>query len=351
MTKHVHGGNTAAFQAEYGMPPLDFSANVSPLGMPHSARKAAEEALTDAHAYPDPDCKTLREALAAKRGIPMEHILCGNGVSDLICRFVAAKKPVRALIPVPSFSEYETACCFYGCDVTRYVMREENGFLPGEDFPDEIKSDTDVLFLAQPNNPTGKTLPRDLLRRIVKRCDETGTLLMTDECFLPFLDEPGAHTLMGEYTSHRIMILRAFTKFYGMAGLRLGYAISADTALLKNMSEAGGPWAVSNVAQAAGVAALRDEAYEMRLRALIREQRVILSEELQEAGCRVIAGEANYLLFYHADKELQERLAWRGIAIRDCANFPGLDRGWYRVAVRAANENEQLVRAIREVQT
>ena len=212
-----------------------------------------------------------------------------------------------------------------------------------------ITPDVDMVFLCQPNNPTGLTSPRELLLHIAARCRDFGALLVLDECFTDFLDMPEANSMKRELEHFpNLLILKAFTKLYAMAGVRLGYALCADTALLEALAKAGQPWAVSSLAQAAGIAALREKDYVQRLRCLIGEERPWLLGELTALGLRVIPGEANYLLFACA-RPLTLPLRQRGILIRSCANYPGLDERWYRVAVRTHEENQHLVAALREV--
>lgn len=360
-----HGGDVRSYAIEYGFRPLDFSANVSPLGVPAGVRRAAEAALEHGAEYPDPQCRALRQALREHLGLPSEWILCGNGASDLIYRLVAAVRPHRAMVTAPTFSEYAAALRLQGCAVEDYMLDADQDFRLTADILTRITTDLDLLFLCQPNNPTGVSIPRELLRQILARCREMGTILALDECFLEFLEAPEALTMQGQLAGHPLVILRAFTKFYGMAGLRLGYCLSADTALLERMQQAGPPWAVSSVAQAAGIAALQETEYAAALRTLIATQRPILSQGLQNLGCRVIPGEANYLLFYVAaaapdqegeetteaseDATLGTRLQERGILIRDCSNYQGLGNGWYRVAVRTADENQRLLQAMQEI--
>lgn len=178
-----HGGDWAGFQRTYGAPPLDFSANVSPLGMPEALRRAAEAALAEADRYPDPLCRELRERLAARHGVPAEWILCGGGAADLIYRLAAARRPKRALVTAPTFSEYENALALWGCRVSRFPLSEGNGFAVTEDVLSAVTPELDLLFLCEPNNPTGRTTDRALLERILERCGDCGTLLAVDECF------------------------------------------------------------------------------------------------------------------------------------------------------------------------
>ena len=348
MMQLVHGGDWAGYRAQYGQDALDFSANVSPLGLPEGVAKAITAALATADRYPDPLCRALRAKLAVHEKVPMEHILCGNGAADLIFRLVWAKKPRRALVTAPTFAEYATALESVGCTVERFFLREQEDFAVTDAFCAAIRPGVDMVFLCQPNNPTGQLTALPLMEQILRRCAACGTLLVVDECFLDFLPDHALHTAKGLLGDGNLVILKAFTKLYGMAGVRLGYALSADTALLEQMQACGQPWGVSSLAQAAGLAALEETAYVEKVRALIAEQRPRLTDGLRALGLRVLDGRANYLLF-QAPETLGEALRQRGAVLRSCANYPGLGPGWYRTAVRTGPENEQLLKLLAEV--
>lgn len=343
----IHGGDWAGYQSEYGALPLDFSANTSPLGLPAGVKAAAVAALETADRYPDPLCRELRAALAERYGVLPGQILCGNGAADLIGRVVQALRPGRGMVTAPTFGEYAAALTRCGGGVREYPLRKEDGFAVTEGILSAITPETDVLFLCQPNNPTGRTVPRELLERILRRCGECGCLLVVDECFVEFLEHPEEVTMLGGLSSPNLLILNAFTKLYGMAGLRLGWCVSGNTELLERMREVGQPWPVSSVAQAAGLAALKETEYVGALRSLIRRERPVLAEGLRQCGCRVLPGEANFLLFRCPDRGLGAKLAREGILIRCCGNYSGLDNHWYRVAVRTPEENQRLLAAVR----
>ena len=212
-----------------------------------------------------------------------------------------------------------------------------------------VNQSIDLVFLCQPNNPTGQITPPELVQRLVRRCADCGAALVVDECFLDFLQQRDALTAKPLLqTAPNLVILKAFTKLYAMAGVRLGYALCSDTALLAKMQAAGQPWGVSSLAQAAGAAALRETAYADAVRALIADQRPKLAAGLRALGLQVIEGSANYLLF-RAPETLGAALQQRGVCLRSCGNYPGLSAGWYRTAVRTAPENEQLLQTMREV--
>ena len=345
----VHGGDWAGYRAEFGCDALDFSANVSPLGLPAGVAAAITNALPTADRYPDPLCRELRAALAGAEGVPADWILCGNGAADLIFRLALAVRPRRALLPAPTFAEYEAALQTVGCAVQRVFLREENEFAVTEEFIDAVTPETDIVFLCQPNNPTGQVTPPALVERLVRRCAECGAVLVVDECFLDFLPDRDAWTakqLLRD--APQLIILKAFTKLYAMAGVRLGYALCGDATLLEKMRGAGQPWAVSSLAQAAGLAALQETAYAGAVRALIAEQRPRMAAGLRALGLRVMDGQANYLLF-RATPDFGEKLRRRGAVVRSCANYPGLDAAWYRTAVRTAEENTRLLQIMGEI--
>ena len=349
--ERTHGGDWAGFALAHGDLPLDFSANISPLGVPRGVQEALREAAGQADRYPDPPCRELRGALSDHEDVPAEWVLCGSGAADLIFRAVLALRPRRALVTAPTFTEYEAALETVGCAVERYALWPEEDFRLRPDILEKITPETDLLFLCEPNNPTGVTTSRPLLLCILERCRETGTRLVLDECFGDFLDEPELHTLKGALADFpNLLILKAFTKLYGMAGVRLGYALCADTERLERMRRAGQPWAVSSLAQAAGLAALKETDYVRQVRALIAAERPRLAEQMERLGLRVVPGEANYLLF-RSETPLDASLGQRGILLRCCGNYAGLDGTWYRAAVRTRAENQRLIAALEEVLT
>ena len=344
----VHGGDWAGYRAEFGRDALDFSANVSPLGLPEGVARAITAALPTADRYPDPLCRELRAKLALHEGVPTEQILCGNGAADLIFRLVWAKKPRRALVTAPTFAEYATALESVGCTVERFFLREQEDFAVTDAFCAAIRPGVDMVFLCQPNNPTGQLASPGLVEKLLRRCEACGAILAVDECFLDFLPDADRWTAKPLLESGSLVIFKAFTKLYGMAGVRLGYCLCGDEALLEKMQAAGQPWAVSSLAQAAGIAALKETAYVDEVRALIAQQRPAMTAGLRALGLRVIDGRANYLLF-RAPADLNERLRPLGTQVRSCANYPGLGPEWYRTAVRTAPENARLLEIMREV--
>lgn len=344
MTELMHGGDL------YGLPAgtLDFSSNSNPLGLPEGVKTALADSIGEWDRYPDPLCRELTGAIARAEGVPPAQVICGNGAADLLFRAAAALRPRRALVPAPTFAEYARALEAAECEVSLHPMREKDGFALTEAVLKQLSPALDLLVLCNPNNPTGQPVEPELMERILKRCAEYKIRVLVDECFLPFLDEPETYSLAGRLSEFpQVLVLKAFTKLYAMAGLRLGYLLSADPETAARIGDCGQPWSVSAPAQTAGLAALKETDYLARTKALIPAEREFLSEGLRAVGMTVIGSKANYLFFKcHNRRDLRDALIKRGILLRSCENFAGLDGRFYRAAVRTRPENEQLLRAL-----
>ncbi len=329
---------------------LDFSANTNPYGTPQGILDGVMAALTQVDRYPDPYCRALVTKLAQAEGVPEEYLLCGNGAAELIYAYAQAVKPQVAAELAPTFSEYALGMEQVGCRMERYELTPQNGFSLDDGIIAFLQEKhPQVLFLCNPNNPTGQVISPERMERILHATRDLGIRLFVDECFLDLSDEGQSvkHLL---WDNPQVLILKAFTKSYGMAGLRLGYCISSDGTLLRQMSEAVQPWNVSSLAQAAGVAALEQGAFLEKTRQTIFRERKWLKRELEKLGFFVVESHANYLLFF-GGADLGRNLRSQGIAIRDCSNYHGLEAGWYRIAVRLPEENQRLIQAIHEVRS
>lgn len=346
----IHGGDIYTAREQLGGEPLDFSANINPLGTPEGVLRVLHEGLATVAQYPDPLCRALTAALVRAESVPAEAILCGNGASDLIYRLAYALCPKNAVVLAPCFAEYEQALAAAGCAVRRHLLREDDDFcLTGRIF-EELTPETDLLFLCSPNNPTGQPVEPALLEKILIHCEKNNILLAVDECFYDFLVDPAAHTMKAFLNRYdNLFLLRAFTKMFALAGLRLGYCLCANRALLEKMYLCGSPWGVSALAQLAGVQALTERAYLTQTAALVKTERARLKAGLTELGCRVYGSHANYIFFRPHTPNLREKLLHGGILIRDCGNFEGLEGEFCRVAVKLRGENERLLRAMKEL--
>ena len=339
-TKSAHGGDIYG-----GDIALDFSVNTNPFGAPPGVRKALLRAAERIDRYPDPYCRRLIRAFSEAYGVAAEHVICGSGAAELIYSYCEALRPSRALETAPTFSEYSAALRRFGCEPERYRLRPEADFLANEGllfFAERVQPE--VIFLCNPNNPTGRLLPPELAERLLRYCRVSGARLFLDESFIELSD--GESLLPQLEKAPGLFILRALTKSHGLAGLRVGFGLSVDHELLRRMSQTVQPWNLSLPAQEAGAAALREPEHVRRAAKLICTERPRLARRLAAMGLRVCPSEASFLLLRSA-AGLDTRLRERGVLIRGCADFHGLDAEWYRIAVRTREENDLLTDALR----
>lgn len=337
MERIAHGGDVYGDNA--GL--LDFSVCLNPAGAPQAVLEAAQEGVLR-QGYPDPQCRGLVRAAAQRDGVEENMVLWGNGCADLIDRFALSLRPRKALLLAPTFGEYRRSLEGVGCQIEEYFLSQENGFLPDEILLEAIVPGMDLVFLCDPNNPTGRLMDEGLLYRVLERCRQVGAMLAVDQCFLE-LTAARPDRLTDQLAGGSLILFRALTKNYALAGLRLGYCLCGDRALLEKMAHILQPWPVSIPAQMAGKCALQffsrwpfDQ-----FPSIVRE-RERLKATLEKLGLWVCPSESCFLLF-RGPENLGARLRKKGILVRDCSNYSGLGPGWYRVGLRAPEENGRLI--------
>lgn len=338
MKRFEHGGNFP-----YGI--IDFSVNINPLGMPDSAKKILAGNIGRFSEYPDPDSTELVRKLSEYEKIQPDNIVCGNGAADLIYRLVHALKPHRALLVSPTFSEYEKALTENGCRIKFHALRETENFCITERILEDLH-DADVFFLCDPNNPTGSLASCELMEKIVRRCAEEKITLILDRCFMDFTGRSDGDTAL--LLNNNTVILKAFTKIYAMAGLRLGYMISGNAELSEKVRRTGQCWSVSVPAQLAGIVALQEVGYIKRTVSFIRRERDFLCRSLQRPEIKIYPSETNYLLL-QGSMPFDKLLLQKNIAVRSCENYRGLNDRYFRIAVKDHSNNERLVNAVNEI--
>lgn len=342
--RYSHGGDIYTYQNV-----LDFSVNINPFGPGEAVLGAVREAVPDMVHYPDSACRELRELLSRKKELPQTYFCFGNGAAELLYLLAQAERPRIALLPVPAFTEYERALRSVGCEIRYVYLKKERGFDLPEDFLDQVTEDVDMIFLSSPSNPAGRVTDPGFLERLALKCDKMHTRLLVDECFIDFTC-PAAGSMEQHTEAHPMLfVLQAFTKIFGMPGLRLGYGICSDLALLHRMGEMCQPWNISVPAQAAGIAALRQGFSAEKTARYVRRERIWMEDKLEELKIEYISSEANYILLYSLQRDLFSSLLERNILIRDCRDYRGLGEGYYRVAVKRHGENEKLLRALEEI--
>ncbi|MCD8336445.1 MAG: aminotransferase class I/II-fold pyridoxal phosphate-dependent enzyme [Lachnospiraceae bacterium] len=410
---HKHGGDIYTHSGA-----RDFSANINFRGMPGSVREAALRAVDESVHYPDPDCRALRQALAdfEKDGCRMaepapksgaartagtvpdgdtavsagteicpEHIICGNGAAELMFALAGACRPLRALLAVPSFYEYEQALEAFGCAISRYALKAERAFSLDEDFlnaaarfaedmeqlpasgAEELSQmpvprnegtarggERAMIILGSPNNPTGCVIETEILRALIGLCAKKHIFLVLDESFFDFLsEEDRAKTFSGALAVPEVpevFVIRSFTKIYALPGIRFGYGLCGDRLLLERMRRLLQPWNVSLVAQEAARAAVCEREFARESARLAAANRERMAGALQDAGYQVFPSSANFLLL-RGPENLAEYCLAHDFLIRDCSNFPGLERrgdgqAYFRVCVRSRAENEALLEVL-----
>ena len=341
---YIHGGDIYTYR---GM--TDFSANINPFGPSTAVKEAACRAMDSVGAYPDSRCRALREALAKQLDVSGERLVFGNGAADLIFSLVSAERPKQAVLTAPSFAEYAQALAASGCGIRYYYLREEESFRLGEEYLDMLTEDVDLIFLCAADNPTGNMIEPDLMEKIAEKCERLGIRMVLDECFYEFLENQELVFAPEKVRKYRkLFLLRAFTKMHAMPGLRLGYGICSDEELLEKLERVRQPWSVSAPAQAAGIAALKEEERVKTTRAFVSEERKMMEKEFERIGVRYFPSSANYMLL-KSSYDLFTLLKEKMILIRDCSNYEGLKKGYYRVAVKGREENRLLIRALEEI--
>lgn len=345
MSNYLHGGDIYSYKHTQDL--LDFSANISPLGLPNSVKSALVQSMDSWNRYPDPHCRELKNLLAEKHKTPDDFICCGNGAADLIFKAVQVLNPRCAMVTVPTFSEYRHALCSVGCMIIDFCLDEKSEFKLTETILTVLKKPLDLLVLCNPNNPTGQTIDPDLLEKILTVCAKNNIYVLLDECFVPFINNCEANSKISELEKFpNLLILRAFTKLYAMAGLRLGYLLCSDKTLIQKIDAYGQPWSVSTPAQTAGIAALKDTDYVDSVLRVIAVERIYLINAFKKLGLYVYGSDANYLFFKCRLTDLKEQLLAKNIFIRSCANFHGLNKQFYRISIRNHEDNQRLIDAL-----
>ncbi|MBL7031889.1 MAG: threonine-phosphate decarboxylase [Nitrospira sp.] len=340
-----HGGNIYRVSEETGIPAselMDFSASINPLGIPDMVKEAIRTELDNLVHYPDPDVSELKQTLAQYHNIDPVTIICGNGSTELIYLIPKALRPKTVLITSPAFSEYEKACELNDkFQISNFKLKEENGFkIIPSDFIKAMQG-CDMAFLCNPNNPTGDLLSKEEVIGIAEAARELKCLLVVDEAFIDFCP---ADSVIGHIAGNPyLIVLRSMTKFYAITGLRAGYGVFHPE-LIERVMEFKEPWTMNTLAQKAAVAAIADRGYAERTMAVIRNEKEFIENGLRDIGIEFLPSAVNfYLLRTGNSGQIYQGMKEKGIIVRDCSNFRGLEDFFIRAAVRSRRENEMLM--------
>lgn len=344
MREYPHGGDSFSFIERFGKLPIDFSVSINPVPLPDRVKNAYVEAFSLASVYPDFRAEKLREKIAKFDNIDKSCIICANGASDIIYKLFYALRPKMAMMAVPIFYDYSKAANIVGSTLKLHYLKEANGFRLTEDFLDAIEENC-LCVICNPNNPTGLAIDSKLVDDIVAKCFEMGATLVVDECFIDFCSSA---TSFKKYIKNynNLIVIKAFTKVFAMAGLRLGYGLSSNIELLDKIESAGQSWNLSAPAIACGEAVLEEEGYLSESLKIINIEKGYLLSKLEKLSVKTYASDANFIFFHSKEHNLTAKLAKYGIIIRDCSNFVGLDKGYYRIGIRLREDNEKLAEAL-----
>ncbi len=353
----VHGAEVLSAAEESGFAPrqiLDFSSSVNPLGPSKKALDAAKKAFSQIEAYPDSNSNELRQVIADHYGVSKSNVVAGNGSTELMYLFAEAflNAGEKALIPAPTFGEYESAVWKAGA-TPKFAKLGQNFELDADSFIREMVG-AKLVFLCNPNNPTSMLIEQETLVSIVETALKQDTLVFLDEDFLEFTENEKELSLIPSIKKYpNLFVLRSFTKIYGLTGLRIGYGI-ANQNIINVMLCSKIPWNVNCIAQPAAVAALKDTEHLVVTRELIRKEKVWLKAKFKRFKTFGFSEPDANFFFIDIRKsgltaaELKSRLLKEGILIRDCSSFRGMDEFHVRVAVKTHEENQRLVEAVKQ---
>jgi len=354
----VHGGNLYAATRQTGgemKEILDYSANINPLGLAETIRQALYASLESIIHYPDAAGYDLKQAISQRYEVQDQLITLGNGAVELMYILCHMLKPKRVLVTAPTFSEYEAATKASGAVIEYFYLYAENNFTIDIKAMAERLANIDIVFICNPNNPTGTLLNQIQLEELLLAASVHNTYVVVDESFIDFLSDDGLYScrpLLAHYTN--LIILHSLTKFYAIPGLRLGFAL-ANPKLTKLLHHGKDPWNVNTLAQQAGVAALKDLSYQRKSKEFIGRAKMDLYHSLQSIpGLKPYLPSVNFILINIRDTnktgaELQHAMAAHNVLIRDCSNYPGLSSEYIRIAVKSHGQNKTFIEILKKV--
>jgi threonine-phosphate decarboxylase len=355
-----HGGDVWGFARKYNIPlekVLDFSGPINFLGPSPKAVEAVKQHARLIRFYPDPNPVELRAEIAKYigHGVDAKNVILGNGSIELIYMIAEVFScDFKAVIPVPSFTEYEKAALRVGGEPV-FVQLPEDFALDAETLKKAVTGDTRLMCICNPHSPSGTLYSRETLLDLVEFCRKKGIIVSVDENYIEFAEKGQDTTLAGYVKKYEnLFVIRSVTKFYGMPGIRLGYGIVGES-LLDKLEAVRQPWSINSLAGFATLAAFNDMEFIENTKRTMAKERTRFAQMLGEiGGFHVFPSVTNFLLVKILNKKitataLREGMTKEGILIRDCSTFVGLDNRYFRVTVRAPGENMKLVKTLQEI--
>ncbi|MFS1511616.1 threonine-phosphate decarboxylase CobD [Chengkuizengella sp. SCS-71B] len=352
LEQYGHGGDLVTAAETYGYAKeqfIDFSSNMNPWGCPTSVESILTETWKELVHYPDPAVRKLRQTISDFYDVPVESILVGNGAAELIDLTIRAIVPKVTALARPCFSEYEEAISKINRETFDIYLKENNEFELQESDIQYAANYCDLFFLGHPNNPTGRLISQSVLQLLLN----LNHPIVLDEAFIDFVPEEKQVSLMNQaYQSNNLFVIRSMTKFFAVPGIRLGFMI-AHPEWIEKIKSLQVQWSVNTLAQSIGISVLQDHPYIEKTKNWLLQERLWFTNQLSGLDIKVYPSDTNYLLIQlpplNDVKQLQEKLAHRGVLVRDASLFKGLNSTFCRIAIRLREHNERFISEIKQV--
>ena len=344
----IHGGKIPVKNSDHNI--IDFSSNITPLGIPNSVKLIIKKNLDKIQFYPDPKSENVISSLEKYTHLSKSNIIVGNGAIEILYNFCFAflSKTTKVLIHVPTFQEYETAVKLSNCKISYFKSLNLSTNI--DSFISQIPK-SGCIFLCNPNNPTGELLSKKELLSIIIVAKKLKTIVFIDECFIELVPKSNESVISYVKKYDNLFILRSLTKSFGLPGLRIGYACGSKE-IIKILQKIKIPWSVNSLAQDAANAVIKNISHIKKSNIIIQKESKYLEDNISILnGFECISSSTNFILIktkYDSTK-LQTKLLKNKILIRDCKNFRGLDNHYIRIAVKSHKDNVKLVKALEKI--
>ena len=354
---HFHGSDLEKIEKIYGIKKEDiisFSANVNPLGISPLMRERLTSNLDCISTYPDREYTALRESIGNYNNCDANDVIVGNGTTELISLFIEIMHPKKAIVLGPTYSEYEREVTLNGGTTLYYPLKAENDFeLDINHFTSKLDATIDMIILCNPNNPTSSSIPKSDMRHILDVCKENDIYVLVDETYVEFVDNINSISSVSLCTYYNnIIVLRGTSKFFASPGLRLGYAITGNKDLKKEILKRQDPWSINSLADIAGQIMFSDEEYINATRQLVSAEKDRMYELFKaDDRFRPFEPSANFMLIEILDDKLDSEILFEqaireNLMIRDCSTFPFLSNKFIRFCFMNPDDNDRLAKCL-----
>ena len=344
----IHGGKIPSKNSDQKI--IDFSSNITPLGIPSSVKSIIKKNFDKIGFYPDPNSENVTLNLEKYTHLPKSNIIVGNGAIEILYNFCYAflSKTTKVLIHIPTFQEYETAVKLNDCK--RSYFKSINLSKDLDSFILQIPKNG-CIFLCNPNNPTGELLTKKELLSIIIKAKKLKTLVFIDECFIELVPDYDESVISYVKKYDNLFILRSLTKSFGLPGIRIGYACGSKE-IIKILQKIKIPWSVNSIAQDAANEVIKNKSHITKSKFIIKKELKYLNKLISSIdGFECIPSSTNFILIKtkYNSTYLQKKLLKNKILIRDCKNFRGLNEHYFRIAVKSHRDNVKLVSALESI--